>query len=243
MSTARLAPCELLAIGPHPDDVEIGAAGALLLAIAAGHTASIVDLTRGEMGSRGSADERAAEAKAAAARLGVQERLNLGLPDTRVQVDAASIDLLVAALRSARPRILLAPVAVDVHPDHVAGAQLVERAFFLAGLVNHRPDLGAPHRPRLLLQYPGNQAIEPSVVVDISSVQADKDAALRCYRSQLAPPDRRHPDRRHLLQGLDVRERAEVRDRFFGARIGVAAAEPFVHAGPLPLRDLTSFWA
>ncbi len=232
---APLQPCSLLAIGPHPDDVEIAAAGTILLAVAGGSTATILDVTRGEMGSRGTAAERAAEAAAAAAKLGVQERVNLGLPDTRVVVDAASTDLLVAALRAARPRLLLAPVAVDVHPDHVAVGQLVDRAYFLAGLVHHRPDLGAPHRPRLLLRYPGNRPVEPTLVVDVAAVAARKDEVLRCYRSQLAPPDRRH-----LVLGLDVRERAEVRDRWFGARIGAAAGEPFVHDGPLPLRDLAA---
>ncbi len=234
----NLTACDVLAIGPHPDDVEIGAGGSILLAVAAGQRVSIVDVTRGEMGSRGTADERAAEAVAAAGKLGVGQRINLGLPDTQVQVEAAATDLLVAALRRAAPRVLLAPLAADVHPDHVAVAQLVDRAYFLAGLVNHRPDLGAPHRPRLVLRYPGNRPVEPTLAVDISNVVAAKDEVIRCYRSQLAPPDRRH-----LVQGLDVRERAAVRDRFFGARIGVAAAEPFVHDGPLPIRDLAAFWS
>lgn len=235
--TPDLTACDVLAIGPHPDDVEIGAGGSILLAVAAGRRVAIVDVTRGEMGSRGTAEERAAEAAAAAAKLGVDRRVNLGLPDTRVEVEAVATDLLVAALRKATPRVLLAPLAADVHPDHVAVAQLVDRAFFLAGLVNHRPDLGAPHRPRLLLRYPGNRPVEPTLAVDISSVAAAKDEVIACYRSQLSPPDRRH-----LVQGLDVRERAVVRDRFFGARIGVAAAEPFVHDGPLPVRDLAAFW-
>ncbi|MCA8965019.1 MAG: bacillithiol biosynthesis deacetylase BshB1 [Planctomycetes bacterium] len=235
--TPDLTACDVLAIGPHPDDVEIGAGGSILLAVAAGRRVAIVDVTRGEMGSRGTAEERAAEAAAAAAKLGVDRRVNLGLPDTRVEVEAVATDLLVAALRKATPRVLLAPLAADVHPDHVAVAQLVDRAFFLAGLVNHRPDLGAPHRPRLLLRYPGNRPVEPTLAVDISSVAAAKDEVIACYRSQLSPSDRRH-----LVQGLDVRERAVVRDRFFGARIGVAAAEPFVHDGPLPVRDLAAFW-
>ena len=236
-ATSSLSACDVLAVGPHPDDVEIGAGGSILLAVAAGQRVAIVDVTRGEMGSRGTVAQRTAEAAAAATALGVSQRINLGLPDTKVQVEAAAVDLLVAALRSAAPRVLLAPLAADVHPDHVAVAQLVDRAFFLAGLVNHRPDLGAPHRPRLVLRYPGNRPVEPTLAVDVSAVAARKDEVLRCYASQLAPPDRRH-----LVLGLDIRERAEVRDRFFGARIGVSAAEPFVHEGPLPVRDLAAFW-
>jgi bacillithiol biosynthesis deacetylase BshB1 len=192
----------------------------------------VVDLTLGERGSRGSATERAAEAQAAAAMLGLQERHNLGLRDTGVTVDDASTNLLVHVLRCARPRVLLAPHPRDVHPDHVAAAQLAERAFILAGLVHHEPRLGAPHRPALFLRYPGNQPVEPTFAVDIHRVAAKKAEVLRCYRSQLNPPERGH-----LVQGLDVLERAEVRDRFFGACIGSRAAEPYWHDGPLPVRD------
>ncbi|MBL8727158.1 MAG: bacillithiol biosynthesis deacetylase BshB1 [Planctomycetes bacterium] len=230
-TSPQLRPCDVLAIGAHPDDVEIAAAGTLLLLVAAGRTVSLVDVTRGEMGSRGTVADRDAEAIAAAARLGAPERVNLGCPDTGVAVDDATTAKLVAALRSARPQLLLAPHRHDVHPDHTATAALAEKALFLAGLKNFAPELGAPHRPRLFLRYPGNRHVEPTLAVDITAVVADKAAVLRCYRSQLNPPDRRH-----LVQGLDVLERAEVRDRFHGARIGTRAAEPFWHDGPLPVR-------
>jgi len=229
----QLQPCDVLAFGPHPDDIEIAAAGTLLLAIAGKQSVSLVDLTRGEKGSRGTVNDRDAEAAAAAKKLGVKERVNLRLPDAGIVVDEHNTNLLVAALRSARPTLLLAPHVRDVHPDHTAAAQLAERAFFLAGLRNHESQLGAPHRPRLFLRYPGNQPIEPSLVVDISAIASAKADVVRCYRSQMNPPDRAH-----LVQGLDLLERAEVRDRFHGARIGVRAAEAFWHDGPLPVRDL-----
>ena len=120
-----------------------------------------------------------------------------------------------------------------MHPDHTAVAAACERAWFLAGLKNFEPRLGERHRPATMLRYPGNRPVEPTVVVDVSAVVADKAEVLRCYRSQLHPPDRSH-----LVQGLDVLERAEVRDRFHGARIGVRAAEPFWHDGPLALDAL-----
>lgn len=226
-----LQPCDVLAFGPHPDDIEIAAAGTLLRLIQQGHTVSLVDFTRGEKGSRGTASDRDVEAEAAASQLGVQQRHNLGLPDTGIRDDDATIDLLVGALRTARPRLLFAPLAKDVHPDHTAAAMAVDRAFFLAGLKNHAPHLGAPWRPSVCLRYPGNQPVEPTIVVDISDLAEAKAAVVRCYASQLTPPDRSH-----LVQGLDLLERAEVRDRFFGARIGVRAAESFWHDGPLPLR-------
>jgi N-acetylglucosamine malate deacetylase 1 len=232
VSTA-LPACDVLALGPHPDDIEIAAAGTLLLLLRAGKRVALLDCTRGEKGSRGTVADRDAEAAAAAKRLGASVRHNLGLPDTGVRADDAATALLVAALRTARPQLLLAPHEADVHPDHTAVAQLATRACFLAGLRNYEPQLGGPHRPRIVLRYPGNRAVPPTLVVDISAVAADKAEVVKCYRSQLAPPDKSH-----LTLGLDVLERAEVRDRFHGASIGVRAGEAFVHEGPLPLRDL-----
>jgi len=128
----------------------------------------------------------------------------------------------------------LSPHAHDVHPDHTAAAQLAERAFFLAGLRHYEPQLGEPHRPRLFLRYPGNQPVEPTLVVDITKVVGAKAEVVSCYRSQLGPPDKSH-----LFLGLDVMQRALVRDRFYGARIGASAGEPFWCDGPLAVQDLT----
>ncbi|MFY9344639.1 MAG: bacillithiol biosynthesis deacetylase BshB1 [Planctomycetota bacterium] len=232
---STLSACEVLALGPHPDDIELALAGTLLLLHDRGHKIALVDCTRGEKGSRGTVADRDAEAAAAAVKLGATLRHNLGLPDTGVRADDHATKALVAVLRAVRPALFLVPHAHDVHPDHAGAAELASRAFFFAGLRNFEPSLGAPHRPRLLLRYPGNQPIEPSLVVDITAVQGRKADVVRCYRSQLAPPDRSH-----LVLGLDVLERAEVRDRFFGSRIGVPAAEPFWHDGPLPVWDATA---
>jgi bacillithiol biosynthesis deacetylase BshB1 len=228
-----LPACDVLALGPHPDDIEIGVGGTLLLLRQKGASIAVVDCTRGEKGSRGTVAERDAEAAAAGKLLGLSVRHNLGLPDTGVRVDDAATNALVAVLRTMRPRILLAPHADDVHPDHTAVAELAGRACFLAGLRNYEPQLGAPHRPRVLLRYPGNRPVPATFVVDISAVAAAKADVVRCFRSQLNPPDRAH-----LTLGLDVWERADLRDRFHGASIGVRAGEPFVVDGPLPVADL-----
>ncbi len=232
MTLGSLPACDVLALGPHPDDVEIAAAGTLLLLRQAGSRLAIVDCTHGEKGSRGTAAERNAEAAAAAQLLGLDLRTNLGLPDTRVRVDDGSTNALVELLRAVKPTVFLAPHAYDVHPDHVAAAQLAERAFFLAGLRNYEPQLGAAHRPRWFVRYPGNRAVAPSFVVDVTPVAARKAEVVRCYRSQLNPPDRGH-----LVLGLDVLERAEVRDRYHGASIGVAVAEPFCVDGAVAVSD------
>ena len=235
MANPTLPAADVLVLGPHPDDIEIACAGTLLLLQRAGKRAVLLDFTHGEKGSRGTVAERAAEAAAATTKLGVLVRANLGLPDTGVRVDDASTDLLVAALRAVKPTLLLAPHPHDVHPDHVVCAQLTERAFFLAGLRNYQPQLGAPHRPRVFLKYPGNRPIEPTLVVDITAVADAKGDVVRCYRSQMNPPQREH-----LVLGLDVQERALLRDQFYGARIGVRAGEPFAHEGPLPVREMSA---
>jgi len=234
-NVADLQPCDVLALGPHPDDIEIAAAGSLLRLVGQGLAVTLIDFTRGEKGSLGTVVDRDLEAAAAAQALGVQQRHNLLLPDTGITVDETTTDLLVGALRRARPRLLLSPLANDVHPDHVAAAQVTERAFFLAGLKHHAPHLGPPWRPTTLLRYAGNRPVNPTVVIDISDVAEAKADIIRCYASQLAPDERSH-----LTQGLDLLERARVRDRFFGASIGVEAAEAFWHQGPLPLRSLTA---
>lgn len=227
--------CAALFLGPHPDDVEIAAAGTILRLVRAGHRVAIVDLTAGEMGSRGTGPERLQEANAAAVRLGVADRRNLGLPDTGLVADDLAVQKVVGVLRELRPRLLFAPHERDVHPDHVTAAQLAGKAWFLAGLVRYAPALGAPHRPRLLIRYPGNTPVEPTFAVDTSDLADDKREVIACYRSQLLTGPAGH-----LVQGLDVLARAQVRDRFYGARIGCAAAEPFSTDGPLPLTDLTA---
>ena len=230
---AKLPPCDVLAIGAHPDDIEIACAGTLLQLQRAGRSIALLDCTRGEMGSRGTASDRDAEAEQAARALHAVARGNLRLPDTGVRADDDSTSAVVIALRCARPQLVLAPHERDVHPDHLATAQLVARATFFAGLRNYQPQLGAPHRPRFVLRYPGNRIIEATLVVDIADVVDDKADVIRCYRSQLAPPDKSH-----LVQGLDLLERAQVRERAYGAQIASVAGEGFWHDGPLPVQTL-----
>lgn len=222
------APCDLLVLAPHPDDAEIACGGTLLALAARGKRLVIVDATRGEKGTRGDAATRQREADAATALLGLAGRENLGLPDTAVVDDEASAARLVGALRRWRPRIVLAPIVKDPHPDHAACAALVTRAHFLAGLVNFHPELGAPHRPSLILRYPLHEPVEPTLCVDISAVHEKKQQLIGCYASQLSGASNAH-----FLKKLDIRERIEVRDRFYGAQIGVPVAEPFVATGPL----------
>tara|TARA_R110002096_G_scaffold18638_11_gene63349 strand:- start:8230 stop:8958 length:729 start_codon:yes stop_codon:yes gene_type:complete len=230
---AQLPSCDVLAFGPHPDDIEIACGGTLLLLQQKGSTVALVDCTRGEMGSRGTVDDRDREAKAAAKVLGVVARANLGLPDTGIRTDDEATNRAVTAIRAVQPKIIFAPHTRDVHPDHTAAAELIGRAHFLAGLRNYQPSLGKPHRASTLLRYPGNQPVEPTFVVDISAFADKKAEAVRCYASQLSPSDVKH-----LVQGLDLLERTIVREQATGAMIAARAGEGFCHDGPLAVREL-----
>ena len=138
---------DVLAFGAHPDDVELTIGGTVLSLLNQGYGVGIVDMTRGEMGTRGTPEVRATEAAEAARRLGVSVRRNLGLPDGNVVLNQASRDAVIRVLREYRPSVVLAPIDRDLHPDHAWTGRIVREAAFLAGLV--RWDTAqAPHRPR-----------------------------------------------------------------------------------------------
>lgn len=225
---------DVMVLAPHPDDAEMACAGVLLQLVAAGRRVCVVDLTRGEMGTRGAAETRAQECDAATRMLGIEHRRNLGLPDAMLRDDDASLDRVVGVIRELQPQILLAPHWQDVHPDHRAGAEIARRAFFHAGLRGYKKEV-SPFRPALLAHYPGNDAIVPTFCVDISAEVEKKRQVVECYASQVG-----NPDASHMVRKLPYLQRVEARDRYFGALIGCAAAEPFFVDGPLPVGRFTS---
>jgi bacillithiol biosynthesis deacetylase BshB1 len=235
-------PLDALVIAAHPDDAEIQLGGTLLKLVDAGKRVGVLDLTRGEMGTRGTSADRERETAAANRLLGLAWRGNLELPDSRVTVTLENRERLARLLREHAPRVVLAQHADDLHPDHAACGQLAREAWYVAGLARAAERDGGPaaHRPRFLFHYMGHVPFEPALVVDVSSVWARKVELIRCYASQLAPRDAR--DRgEHLLFGADILARAETRARYYGERIGVLYGEPLFHRGPLPAADLAQF--
>jgi bacillithiol biosynthesis deacetylase BshB1 len=232
MSTLDL---DLLAVGPHPDDVELFCGGTMLVAAGRGHRTGVLDLTRGELASNGTPELRAQEAAAAAEVLGLALRENLGLPDGGIMpgTEAGQVLAVAAALRRLRPTLLLCPWTEARHPDHAAAGHLVNRAVFVAGLV--KVETGAPpFRPRQVLYYPARKAFSPTMVVDISPVAADKARAIACYGSQV----RRAAGAAETLVNASLSVQAlEARDRYFGSLIGVAAGEGLRGLGPVGLVD------
>jgi len=184
-STESTESFDLLAIAAHRDDVELTCGGTLSKAVRAGHRVAILDLTQGEMGTRGTADIRAAEAQRAAAVLGVSVRENLQLSDAAIVNDPPTREKLARVIRRLRPKIVIAPALQGRHPDHIASAQLIRDACFLSGLAKLAPD-SVKHRPRKILHSIAYRQdfVRPSFVVDVSDDFERKLEAIRCYASQ-----------------------------------------------------------
>jgi len=231
---------DLLAFGPHPDDVEICCAGTLLKVQAAGARVGIVDLTAGELGTRGSREIRAAECAEATRRLGLDHRSCLDLGDGRLRESADNERAVVRALRELRPALVLAPWGVDDHPDHEHAARIVRNACFLSGMAKYDTEQEA-HRPRTILFYPGRREFTPSFVVDVGAFWEARLHAARAYRSQFHDPDSREPET--AISSPDFWHFIEARAMYYGQLIGARHGEAFWYEGALEVGDPLSHFA
>jgi bacillithiol biosynthesis deacetylase BshB1 len=227
---------DLLAFGPHPDDVELGMGGTLARHNAAGYGTAIVDLTRGEMGSNGTPAIRIAEGEEAARILGCAWRSNLALPDRGLEYrDPEQLRKAVNAIRAVRPRVVAINWGVDRHPDHGAACRLMEEAVFTAGLRRYETEYEA-YRPAKVLYYFINDEAEPSFYVDITPFQAKKSESVFAHRSQFHVGDGDVETRLNRAGGLPYL--VDSRDRLFGAKVGVQYAEGFIVKQPRLVADV-----
>ena len=226
---------DLLVFGPHPDDIEIGFGGAVALHAARGFHVGLCDLTRGELGSNGTVEDRLVEAEAARAVLGADWRVNLGWPDGGVYETPGHISDVVALVRAAQPRVVAIPYWNDRHPDHRAASETLSRALFKAGLRRFASGTAA-HKPERVCYYFINDEAPVSFALDVSEVYDKKRQALACHTTQFAP---RAPDSvATRLTGSTFRQLIESRDARLGALSGVAFAEGVVVREPVLCRDL-----
>lgn len=222
---------DVLAVGPHPDDVELGVGGLLCKLAASGYTTAILDLTRGELATRGSVQTRAEEAAEAARILGVADRSNAELPDGGIANTPEQRNKVIRFIRLYRPKALLASMDDDRHPDHDAAHRLVRDANYLAGLSRIRTDHDA-YRASLVYCYRvyGDPTM-PQLVIDISEHFDTKIKALEAYASQFRSSgdsgEETYVSSEAFWQG--IRQRAE----YWGNRIGTAFGEPLYTAGPI----------
>ncbi len=218
-------PVDVLLFGAHPDDVEWAIGGTALRLRDQGISFALVDLTNGEMGSRGTVAERKIEATRAAEFLGASARENLNLPDCGLEDSPANRRLIAGVVRRFRPKIVLAPLWEDRHPDHAAAGLMVRNAQLYCQLKNLE-DPNPPHKAGAFLFYPIHKFQQPSFVIDTSDVFARKLELLRIFDSQFAD---------HVG---DFLFRLESRDRYFGLSAGVPYGEALVLESPLRLSGL-----
>jgi len=225
---------DLVAFGAHPDDVELWCGGTLIKLSSAGKRVVVIDLTRGELGTRGSAEARAKEAKEAAKILGIEARENLGLPDGGVAATPEAKRKLVEAIRRLRPANILIPYWHDRHPDHVSGSKLVYDAAFLAGLPRY--ETGSPaFRPERIFYYMGWTEFDPTFIVDITVEFDRKMSAIHAFRTQFCPEASGDPETGLTIPEMDRLLRSRMAHH--GSLIGVRYGEGFLIHGHLRVDD------
>lgn len=229
---------DILAIFAHPDDVELTVGGTLLKMKSLGYRTGALDVTRGEMGTRGTVEGRALEAEEAAKILKLDVRENLGLPDGHVFADDESRAKLVRVLRRLKPKIILTHQIDDPHPDHNHITQLVRESARLASMQKYDADFGQTR-----INVPNvahnvfSQRESPSFIVDISDFVEEKTAAIRAHESQFYNPNAKSGELETRLTGKGFIDELENRSRYFGSLIGVAAGEPFFVREALNVED------
>ena len=228
--------CELLVIAAHPDDAELCTGGLLLTAAAHGWKTAVADLTRGELGSLGTPEIRAAEADAAAGVLGLSRRLNLGFPDGAVRDTDDARRKIVRLVRQVRPRIVVTHSLEDHHPDHMGAAQLVKQSFYLCGIRKYLPEL-PPWRPHGLLYALGSRMARPDIVIDISGVIERRMEAVLCYRSQF--DGKPQPGFALRIASNLFLESHRASLKHWGSLIGAPYGEPYVSETPIAVADPT----
>lgn len=225
---------DVLAIGPHPDDADLGLGGILCKLAARGFTTSILDLTRGELGTRGTPVERATEAAESARILGISLRENAGLPDGALANTPEQRERVVHFIRRLRPKVLLIPNKPDRHPDHEAAHELCRAANFYAGVEKVCPD-SDPWRAESVYFYGPYQDAPhpPTFVVDVSGHFEAKLEALATFRSQFYNPDYNGEETAVSSRAFwdSIRHRAA----YWGSRVGVQYGEALYSEGPLAL--------
>ncbi len=219
----------ILAIGAHPDDVELSAGGTIAKHVKAGKKVAIVDLTQGELGSRGTIETRYAEAAEAGKILGITSRHNLKLADGFFLHDKESLLKLVVQIRRYQPEIVLANAIQDRHPDHGRAAKFISEACFLAGLVKIETtwngETQTAWRPKTVYHYIQDRYIQPDFVIDVSEFKDTKFAAILAYKTQFFDPNSTGP--KTPISGKDFIDFLEGRMRQFGREIGVEFGEGY----------------
>ena len=234
---------DILAIGVHPDDVELGCSGTLINEIKRGKKAGIVDLTQGELGTRGNIETRYEEASKAAIVIGALMRENLKMRDGFFKNDEEHQLKLIKAIRKYQPQVILGNILNDRHPDHGRAGELITTACFLSGLSkietkDENGNLQQRWRPSYVLHYLQDWYHEPDLIIDISNSFEQKMEAIRSYGTQFYNPDISNNEPQTYISTPDFIEGQVARARTLGKKIGVKFGEGFISEKKIGIRDL-----
>jgi bacillithiol biosynthesis deacetylase BshB1 len=227
---------DILVIAAHPDDAELGCGGTILKHVAMGHKVGVVDLTRGELGTRGTPEIREKEAADSAKVLGLSVRENLGLPDGFFKNEKEHQLEVVKAIRKYQPDIVLANARYDRHPDHGRGSELAFEACFLSGLAKVSTGQ-TPWRPHVMYHYIQSQFLTPDFVVDVSDFWDKKIEAIRSFRTQFYDPNSQEPDT--FISSPAFMKLVESRGHEYGHGIGVKYGEGYTVRRFIGVKALT----
>ncbi len=240
MTESTTGTVDIVFFGAHPDDVELSAGGTAAKCVKDGLRIGIVDLTRGEMGTRGTPQTRKKEAQNAARALGATFRQQLDFQDGNLQTGREQELEIIEILRVRRPKLVIAPWPDDRHPDHTRTGRIVTEASFYAGLKSLQT--GAPaHRPQTVLYYMQNYMVPPSLVVDVTNTWKTKMRSVAAYKSQFFDPKSKEPQT--FISDPKFLEMIDARGRHFGALIGANYGEAFVTKQPPKVDDLIGAYA
>ena len=232
---------DILAFAAHPDDIELSAAGTIMQAIDDGKTVAIVDLTQGELGSRGTIDTRYEEAEAASDIMGISARVNLKMPDGFFEITRENKLKIIEMVRHFQPEIVLANAISDRHPDHGRGSLLVKDALFLSGLVKietmFNGESQKPWRPKSTYFYIQDRYIKPDFIVDISDVVDRKIESIKAYKTQFFNPNASGPNT--PISGADFFDFLKGRWKEYGRTIGVDYGEGFTAERTVGVKDIS----
>jgi len=235
---------DFLAFAAHPDDAELSMGGTIKKMINKNKSFGIIDLTEGELGTRGSREIRAKEADEASKILGVTIRENLGLPDGKIAVNEDNTLKLISIIRKYRPKIIFAPYFNDRHPDHIEASKLVKRAMFFAGLPKIETELNGeiqkPFRPKKIFYFIQTYEFEPTFIVDISETFDIKMNAVRAYQTQFHIEGLENSEPKTFISDPEFIKYLEARSKYFGFKIGKEYGEPFFSEEPIEL-DLFNY--
>ena len=234
---------DILAFGVHPDDVELGCSGTLITAAAQGKKVAVIDLTRGELGTRGTAETRHVEAAKAAEVMGIHARENLAMADGFFQKDEVNIRKVIVAIRKYQPEIVLCNAPEDRHPDHGRSSELVADAAFLSGLRKIKTEYEGKEqqhwRPADVLHYKQDGYLKPDFLFEISDAYEQKIKAVLCYTTQFNTTDTSEPET--YISNPDFLDVIKARALMFGKRIGVKYAEGYLTTKMIGVKSFDAF--